>query len=41
MEPTRQGAPANDLFRAKLFRDFSGTMLWQVLGKLFQVVGMV
>ena len=41
MEPTRQGAPANDLFKAKLFRDFSGTMLWQVLGKLFQVVGMV
>ena len=41
MEPTRQGAPVNDLFRAKLFRDFSGTMLWQVLGKLFQVVGMV
>ncbi len=41
MEPTRQGAPVNDLFKAKLFRDFSGTMLWQVLGKLFQVVGMV
>ena len=37
----RQGNTASDLFRAKLFRDFSGTMLWQVLGKLFQVAGMV
>ena len=41
MGTTRQRSAANDLFRAKLFRDFSGTMLWQVLGKLFQVVGMV
>jgi len=41
MGTIRQRTTANDLFRAKLFRDFSGTMLWQVLGKLFQVVGMV
>ncbi len=41
MGAPRQGNAANDLFRAKLFRDFSGTMLWQVLGKLFQVVGLV
>ncbi|MEE1544712.1 MAG: oligosaccharide flippase family protein, partial [Alphaproteobacteria bacterium] len=41
MGSTRQGKAANELFKAKLFRDFSGTMLWQVLGKLFQVVGMV
>ena len=41
MGTNSQGTAADDLFRAKLFRDFSGTMLWQVLGKLFQVVGMV
>jgi len=41
MGTPRQGNAASDLFRAKLFRDFSGTMLWQVLGKLFQVAGMV
>ncbi|MDP6752519.1 MAG: oligosaccharide flippase family protein [Verrucomicrobiota bacterium] len=41
MGTPRQGNTASDLFRAKLFRDFSGTMLWQVLGKLFQVAGMV
>ncbi|MAB60592.1 MAG: hypothetical protein CMO46_08650 [Verrucomicrobiales bacterium] len=29
------------LFKSKLIRDFSSTMLWQLLGKLFQVVGMV
>ena len=28
-------------FKGKLFRDFSNTMLWQLLGKFFQVVGMV
>ncbi|MAH75867.1 MAG: hypothetical protein CBC62_06805 [Opitutia bacterium TMED102] len=39
--PSNQGASGGGLFQAKLFRDFSGTMLWQVLGKLFQVVGMV
>ena len=36
-----QGTAADDLFKDKLFRDFSATMLWQVLGKLFQVVGIV
>ena len=41
MGTNSQGTAADDLSRAKLFRDFSGTMLWQVLGKLFQVVGMV
>ncbi|MEE2948067.1 MAG: oligosaccharide flippase family protein [Verrucomicrobiota bacterium] len=41
MGTSRQGNAPNDLFRAKLFRDFSGTMLWQVIGKLFQVVGLV
>jgi len=41
MGTPRQGNAASDLFRAKLFRDFSGTMLWQVLGKLFQVAGVV
>jgi len=41
MGTSSQGNAANDLFRMKLFRDFSGTMLWQVLGKLFQVVGLV
>ena len=41
MGTNSEGTAADDLFRAKLFRDFSGTMLWQVLGKLFQVVGMV
>ena len=41
MGTNSQGTGADDLFKAKLFRDFSGTMLWQVLGKLFQVVGMV
>ena len=39
--PTSRGESDGGLFQAKLFRDFSGTMLWQVLGKLFQVVGMV
>ena len=39
--PTNRGESGGGLFQAKLFRDFSGTMLWQVLGKLFQVVGMV
>ena len=39
--PTSRGESDGGLFKAKLFRDFSGTMLWQVLGKLFQVVGMV
>ena len=39
--PTSRGESGGGLFQAKLFRDFSGTMLWQVLGKLFQVVGMV
>ena len=39
--PSNQSASGGGLFQAKLFRDFSGTMLWQVLGKLFQVVGMV
>ena len=39
-ESSQRNAPG-DLFKAKLFRDFSGTMLWQVLGKLFQVVGIV
>ena len=38
---TSRGEWDGGLFQAKLFRDFSGTMLWQVLGKLFQVVGMV
>ena len=38
---TSRGESDGGLFQAKLFRDFSGTMLWQVLGKLFQVVGMV
>jgi len=41
MGTPRQGNTATDLFRAKLFRDFYGTMLWQVLGKLFQVAGLV
>ena len=39
--PTSRGESDGGLFQAKLFRDFSSTMLWQVLGKLFQVVGMV
>ena len=39
--PSNQGGSGGGLFQAKLFRDFFGTMLWQVLGKLFQVVGMV
>jgi O-antigen/teichoic acid export membrane protein len=37
---SQRDSPVN-LFSAKLLRDFSSTMLWQVLGKLFQVVGMV
>ena len=32
MGTNSKGTAADDLFRAKLFRDFSGTMLWQVLG---------
>ena len=38
---TSRGESDGGLFQAKLFRDFSGTMLWQILGKLFQVVGMI
>ena len=39
--PSNKGGSGGGLFQAKLFRDFFGTMLWQVLGKLFQVVGML
>ncbi|MEE2615237.1 MAG: oligosaccharide flippase family protein [Verrucomicrobiota bacterium] len=39
--PSSQRRSPASLFKAKLFRDFSSTMLWQLLGKLFQVVGMV
>tara|TARA_B100000029_G_scaffold516454_1_gene629954 strand:+ start:1622 stop:2926 length:1305 start_codon:yes stop_codon:yes gene_type:complete len=39
--PSSQRGFLGGFFKAKLFRDFSRTMLWQLLGKLFQIVGMV
>ena len=39
--PSSQRRLLGILFKSKLIRDFSSTMLWQLLGKLFQVVGMV
>ena len=41
MPPSQKSSSRLLFFKGKLFRDFSNTMLWQLLGKFFQVVGMV